>query len=42
VISPGGVRWGVASRILWAWIFTIPASATISAIVYFIARAAGI
>jgi PiT family inorganic phosphate transporter len=28
------VRWGVARRIVWAWILTIPASAAISAIVY--------
>jgi PiT family inorganic phosphate transporter len=26
------VRWGVAGRIVWAWIFTIPASAFISAL----------
>src|SRR5215211_4603385 len=26
------VRWGVARRIVWAWIFTIPASATLAAI----------
>jgi inorganic phosphate transporter, PiT family len=26
------VRWGVARRIVWAWIFTIPASATLSAL----------
>ena len=26
------VRWGVAGRILWAWILTIPASALISAV----------
>jgi inorganic phosphate transporter, PiT family len=25
------VRWGVAGRILWAWIFTIPASALVAA-----------
>ena len=25
------VRWGVAGRVIWAWIFTIPASAAISA-----------
>lgn len=25
------VRWGVARRIVWAWIFTIPASATLAA-----------
>lgn len=32
------VRWGVAGRIIWAWIFTIPASAIVAAIVYGIAR----
>ncbi|MCX7982607.1 MAG: inorganic phosphate transporter [Syntrophales bacterium] len=31
------VRWGVASNILWAWILTIPMSATISALFYMIA-----
>jgi PiT family inorganic phosphate transporter len=28
------VRWGVAGRIIWAWIFTIPAAAAVSALVY--------
>ena len=28
------VRWGVTLRIVWAWIFTIPASAVIAAIVF--------
>jgi PiT family inorganic phosphate transporter len=28
------VRWGVAGRIIWAWILTIPASATVAAIFY--------
>jgi PiT family inorganic phosphate transporter len=28
------VRWGVATRIVWAWIITIPASAAIAAISY--------
>jgi PiT family inorganic phosphate transporter len=28
------VRWGVAGRIVWAWILTIPASAIIAALVY--------
>lgn len=36
-----GVRWGVAGRIVWAWVLTIPASAAISAGVYLIARACG-
>ncbi len=26
------VRWGVAGRIIWAWIFTIPAAATVAAL----------
>jgi len=41
VSNPGRVRWGLASRILWAWIFTIPASAVMASITYFIARALG-
>jgi PiT family inorganic phosphate transporter len=28
------VRWGVARRIVWAWILTIPCSAAISALTY--------
>jgi PiT family inorganic phosphate transporter len=27
-----GIRWGLASRIVWAWIFTIPLSAGMSAV----------
>jgi PiT family inorganic phosphate transporter len=30
------VRWGVAGRIVWAWLLTIPASAFISAVIYYI------
>jgi len=30
------VRWGVAGNIVWAWIFTIPASAFIAALAYWI------
>jgi PiT family inorganic phosphate transporter len=33
------VRWGVAGRIVWAWILTIPASAAIAAVVYWIVAA---
>ncbi len=32
------VRWGVAGRIVWAWVLTIPCSAAISAFVYTIIR----
>ncbi|MFN8060961.1 MAG: inorganic phosphate transporter [Vicinamibacterales bacterium] len=35
------VRWGVARRIVWAWIMTIPASATIGAVLYLIAHLTG-
>jgi PiT family inorganic phosphate transporter len=34
-----GVRWGVAQRIIWAWIFTIPAAAAVGAGCFLIARA---
>ena len=30
------VRWGIAGRIVWAWILTIPASAAIASVVYWI------
>jgi PiT family inorganic phosphate transporter len=30
------VRWGVTTNLLWAWILTIPVSATLAAITYFI------
>ena len=30
------VRWGVAGRIIWAWVLTIPCAATISALAYFL------
>jgi PiT family inorganic phosphate transporter len=33
------VRWGVARRIVWAWVFTIPASATLAALAALIIRA---
>ncbi|MBP8270762.1 inorganic phosphate transporter [Sphaerotilus montanus] len=29
------VRWGVAGNIVWAWIFTIPASASVAALAYY-------
>jgi PiT family inorganic phosphate transporter len=32
------VRWGVAHRIVWAWILTIPASALVAAITYQLVR----
>lgn len=32
------VRWGLASRIVWAWVLTIPASALIAAIFWYLGR----
>jgi PiT family inorganic phosphate transporter len=32
------VRWGVTINLLWAWILTIPVSAILAAIVYFIIK----
>jgi PiT family inorganic phosphate transporter len=32
------VRWGVATRILWAWILTIPMAAAIAAVSYLVLR----
>jgi PiT family inorganic phosphate transporter len=32
------VRWGVAGRIVWAWVITIPAAGLIASVTYFITR----
>jgi inorganic phosphate transporter, PiT family len=32
------VRWGVAKRIVWAWVLTIPASALVAALVFYAIR----
>jgi inorganic phosphate transporter, PiT family len=34
-----GIRWGLATRILWAWVLTIPAAGLVGAIMLAIARA---
>lgn len=36
VENVGKVRWGTARKIIWAWIFTIPATALCGAITYFL------
>ena len=33
------VRWGIAGRIVWAWILTIPAAAIIAALTYWVVSA---
>jgi PiT family inorganic phosphate transporter len=30
------VRWGVTVNLLWAWILTIPVSAALAALIYFV------
>ena len=32
------VRWGVTVKLLWAWIFTIPVSAMIAALIYYLLK----
>jgi PiT family inorganic phosphate transporter len=32
------VRWGVAGNIVWAWIFTIPASAFVAAVAWWVGK----
>jgi PiT family inorganic phosphate transporter len=32
------VRWGIAGRIVWAWVLTIPMSAAIAAVAYLLLR----
>jgi PiT family inorganic phosphate transporter len=33
-----GIKWGVAARIVWAWVFTIPMSALFSALFFLAVR----
>ncbi len=32
------VRWGVATRIVWAWVLTIPASAMVAMLTFWVIR----
>jgi PiT family inorganic phosphate transporter len=32
------VKWGIAGRIVWAWILTMPMAALVAALVYFVAK----
>jgi len=36
--SLSAVRWGVAQRIVWAWVLTIPASAAVAALTFWLIR----
>jgi PiT family inorganic phosphate transporter len=33
-----GIKWGIASRIVWAWLFTIPASGLVAAGCFYLMR----
>ena len=39
--SRGAVNWSVVQQILWAWVLTIPASATLAGVAYLLVRAFG-
>jgi PiT family inorganic phosphate transporter len=41
-IRLGAIRWGIAYRIVWAWILTIPMSALMAAAAWFVAALLGI
>ena len=34
--SLSGIKWGIAARIVWAWILTIPASALVAAVCFYL------
>jgi PiT family inorganic phosphate transporter len=36
-----GIRWGLAGRIVWAWVLTIPMAAAVGALTTVIAHALG-
>jgi PiT family inorganic phosphate transporter len=42
VNNPNRVRWSVALRIVWAWLFTIQSAALIAAAIYFLAKRCGL
>jgi PiT family inorganic phosphate transporter len=41
VTKTRGIRWALATRIVWAWIFTIPAAGTVGALAVYLARTLG-
>ena len=42
VRSFSAVRWGVAGRIVWAWVLTVPGAAAMSALAYLLATSLGL
>jgi len=41
-IKIGAIRWGIAYRIVWAWILTIPASALVAALAWWVISLVGL
>src|SRR5882757_2292263 len=41
VTKARGIRWALATRIVWAWVFTIPAAAAVGAVAVYVARTLG-
>jgi PiT family inorganic phosphate transporter len=41
VTKARGIRWALAARIVWAWVFTIPAAGAVGALAVYAARALG-
>jgi PiT family inorganic phosphate transporter len=39
--GPKGVRWGVARRILLAWVITLPAAGSVAAVVWVVLHTLG-
>jgi len=37
----GAIRWGMAYRIVWAWVLTMPAAALVAALAWLVVRAVG-
>lgn len=33
-----GIKWGVATRIVWAWLLTIPASVLVAALIFYLLK----
>jgi PiT family inorganic phosphate transporter len=42
VTKASGIRWALAARIVWAWIFTIPAAGAVGALAVYAANAFGV
>jgi inorganic phosphate transporter, PiT family len=38
ITKVSGIKWGVASRIVWAWLFTIPMSALVAALCFYLLK----